>query len=104
MNHSSTNFWSAIGPLRRQVLIWLVGASLIFAVLPVLFDDATVMAIYASLYGVYAIGDGLCALYQVFSGRISGVVCIYRLWHAFVVLLLLLLAFGLGGLATLISR
>ena len=104
MNHSSTNFWSAIGPLRRQILIWLVGASLIFAVLPVLFDEQTVMAVYASVYGVYAIGDGLCAAYQLISGRISGVVFIYRLWHALVVMLLLMLAYLLGGLATLISR
>ena len=98
------NFWQAIGPLRRQVLSWLVGASLIFAVLPVLFDDAALMAIYASVYGVYAIGDVLCAVYQLFSGRISGVVFIYRLWHAFAVLGLLVLAFGLGGLAMVISR
>jgi hypothetical protein len=104
MNHSKQNFWSAMGPVRRQVLSWLLAASLIFAVLPVVFDDGLLMGTYGAVYGLYAMGDGLFAVYQLFSGRISGVVFMYRLWHAFVVMLLLLLAFGLGGLATLVSR
>ena len=104
MNHSNTNFWSAIGPVRRQVLSWLVGASLVFAVLPLLFDDGVLMGLYGAVYGVYALGDGLYAVYQLFTGRISGVIFLYRLWHAFVVMGLLLMAFMLGGMATLISR
>ena len=90
---------TAIGPFRRQVLV-LAGrcASLVFAVLPVLFDDANRDGgLCLAVRGVCHRRWAVCGV-SVFSGRISGVVFIYRLWHAFVVLLLLLLAFGLGGI------
>jgi hypothetical protein len=98
------NFWQAIGPQRRQILGWLLVAGLVFAVLPVVLDEQWVMAVYATVYGLYALGDGLLAVYQITTGSINGVVFIYRLWHAFAVMLILVLAFMLGGLATLISR
>lgn len=101
---AEVNFWTAMGPMRKQVLSWLLAASLVYAVLPVLFDEEILMGLYAIVYGLYAAGDVMFAVYQLYSGKVSGVVFIFRLWHAFVVMLLLLLGFGLGGLAMLISR
>jgi len=97
--NQETNFWNAIGHNRIKILNILIAAALVFAVLPILFEEETVMGIYGAVFSFYAFGDSFFALYQLIRRQITAVVFLYRLWHAFFVMLLLVLCFLLGGLA-----
>ncbi len=97
-------FWSAIGPCRQKILNILIGAALVFSILPVFFDEEMLMGLYALTFGLYAIGDWILAIFQLIRREISGSMFIYRLWHGFIVMIILLMAFMLGGLAMTIYR
>lgn len=97
-------FWNAIGPFRQKILNILIVAALVFSILPVFFDEEFVMGVYAITFGLYAIGDWTFAFFQLLKREISGIIFIYRLWHGFAVLIILLMAFMLGGLAMIVYR
>lgn len=97
-------FWQAIGTSRKKILQYFIVAMLLFAVLPVFFSDELIMTIYALVFLSYGLFEFFLDIYQLLTRKINSVVFLYRIWYFFIIMLLLVTSYLLGGLATAFIR